>query len=161
MQWVRIQVVRGRAYRSSDGWQVYGGAADGDIDWVHPLTGRRMPFWPDAMGMVGHLLGGHALGPHLDSVRPDGHLEGTHLLDEHLSPAAAMGFDAGPFVFGRFRFAVATEDAAGNVVTDGVVVHSCVINSLPPPALDLRPTEQDEVTGRMSFSFTPSERLIG
>ncbi len=161
MQCVRIQVVRGRAYRSTDGWQVCGGAGGDGIDWDHPLTSRRMPFWPDAMGMVGHLLGGHGLGPHLDSVRPDGHLEGTYLLDEQLYPAAAMEFDAGPYVFGRFHFAVVTEDGAGNVVTDGVVIHSCVVNSAPSPAFDLRPVAQEQATGRMSFSFTPSERLIG
>ncbi len=161
MQCVRIQVVRGRAYRSTDGWQVCGGADGGGIDWDHPLTSRRMPFWPDAMSVAGHLSGGHALGPHLDSVRPDGHLEGTHLLDEHSYPAAAMEFEVGPFVFGRFRFAVVTEDAFGNVMRDGVVVHSCVVNSSPLPAFDLRPTAQDRATGRMSFSFTPSERLVG
>jgi hypothetical protein len=118
-------------------------------------------FWPDAPAMAGHLQGGHVMATHLDSVLPDGHLEGTHLQDGHHWPAAAVAYEAGPFVFGRFGHAVVTTDMIGNATTQGVTVQETVVNSDPPPASDLMPTGYDPVTGRMTFSFTASDRLTG
>jgi len=161
LQAIRIGVVRGLAYRSVDGFRVYGDGGTGLIDWVHPVTPRRQMLWPDAHVLPGHLLGGHLMGPHLDGVRPDGHLEGTHLLDEHLFPAATMVYETDSFVFGRFRHAVVTEDDLGNAMVSGVTVHETVINSDPPPAREFKAAAYDEDSDQMSFSFAPSEQLTG
>jgi hypothetical protein len=110
---------------------------------------------------MGHLLAGHLMGAHLDSIRPDGHLEGTHLQDEHLFPAVPTVFESDPLVFGRFRFGVVIEDAVGNATVEGVEVREHVVNSYPPAAHDLLPTEHDAESDRLSFSFTASEKLIG
>jgi hypothetical protein len=161
MQTIRIGVVRGRAYHSSDGFHVYGDRGTGVMDWVHPVTPRRELFWPDAAAMAGHLLAGHVMGPHLDSVRPDGHLEGVHLLDECLMPAAAILYESDPLVFGRFRHAVVTEDAIGNATQAGVTIHETVINSEPAAARDLKPVSYDAGSHRLTLAFSPSERLVG
>src|SRR5687767_11302149 len=102
MQAVRIGVIRGRQFRSSDGFQVYGDGGSGTIDWTHPVSARRQLFWEDAAASGEHLRGGHCVGPHLEAIRPDGHVEGTHLLDAYLYPAAAVVFETDAFVFGRF-----------------------------------------------------------
>lgn len=159
MQAIQIQVVPSRSFCSGDGFQVYGDGGTGQMDWSYALTSRRRLFWPDASAAAGHLLGGHAMGPHLDGIRPDGHVQGMHLLDEHLFPAASIIYETDPLVFGRFRHAVVTEDAAGNATTTGVTVHETVINSAPPPAFDFRPAAWDQGDGRLTFSFSPSDRL--
>ena len=161
MQRIAVGVVRNRCFRSGDGFQVYGDGGTGQMAWGHPVTPRRMLLWPDAPATAGHLLGGHLTAMHLDSIWADGHLEGTHLLDEHVRPGATVVYETGPFVFGRFRHAVVTEDAIGNATTQGVTVHETVVNSDPPPAGDLLPTDHDPATGIMAFSFTPSDRLTG
>ncbi len=161
MQSIRIGVVRERRFCSTDGFHVYGDSGSGVMDWVHPVTPRRELFWPDAAVVAGHLLAGHVMGPHLDSVRPDGHLEGVHLLDECLMPAAAIFCETDPLVFGRFRHAVVTEDAIGNATQAGVTIRERVINSEPAAARDLKPVSYDAGSHRLTFSFVPSERLVG
>jgi len=161
MQTIRIGVLRGRSFRSTDGFHVYGDGGRGQMDWVHPLTSRRELFWPDASPTAGHLLGGHVMGPHLDGVRPDGHLEGLHLRDRHLLPAAAVYYETDPLVFGRFGHAVVTQDAVGNSTTAGVTVYETVINSGPPPPGAFRPALYEGATDRLTLSFSPSERLTG
>lgn len=161
MQVIRIGVLRSGRYRSGDGFQVYGDAGTGQVDWEHPVTPRRELLWPDVPVMVGHTSGGHLMGMHLDHVVPDGHLAGTHLLDEHLYPAGLVAFEAGPFVFGRFRHAVLMEDGLGNAELGGVTVHETVINSEPMAASELRPIGYEARTGGLTFAFWPSDRLIG
>ena len=161
MQAIRIGVVRGRQFHSSDGFQVYGDRGSGTIDWVHPVSPRRQLLWEDAAVSGQHLRNGHCVGPHLDGVRPDGHLEGTHLLDACLWPAAAIVFETDAFVFGRFSHGVVTEDGLGNANLVGVTVHQTVVNSAPEPAFDLRPSSYDMGTGRLTLTFVPSDRLVG
>lgn len=161
MQSVRIGIVRGRAFRSSDGFEIYGDGGTGKMDLDHPVSTRRVLLWPEACPMAGHLLDGHVVARHLDAIRPDGHLEGTHLLDACLYPAAVIGEEVGPYVFGRFRFAVVTQDAAGNRETNEVAINEVVVNCESAPARRLRPTAYEAGSGRMMFAFEPSERLVG
>lgn len=161
MQRVRIEVVRSQSYCLTDGFQVYTDGGTGVMDWVHPATPRRVLLWDDLPPMAGYLLGGHMAGQHLDGRMPDRHGEQTWLLDEHLLPAGTVAWESGPHVFGRFKFAVVMEDAAGNAATEGVRVYEQVINSEPAPPADLRPEAYDPVTGRMTLRFTPSGRLAG
>jgi hypothetical protein len=161
MQRVRIEVVRSGAYRSTDGFQVYTDNGKGPIDWEHPATPRRVPFWEDVPPLAGHLLGGHVAGQHLDGRMPDRHGEETWLLDEHLRPAGVVAWESEPHVFGRFQYAVVTEDSAGNAATTGVAIHQVVINSEPAAPAELRPESFDPLVGRMTFRFEPSTRLAG
>ncbi len=161
MQAIRIGVVRGPSYRSTDGFEVFGDGGSGTMDWVHPMTPRRQMFWPDAPAPSAHVAGGHVMATHLDSVQGDGHLEGTHLLDGWLMPAAMMFYETDPWVFGRFRHAVVTADGVGNATTAGVTVQEMVINSEPPPASGFRPASHDAQTGQLTFSFSGSPRLTG
>jgi len=161
MQTIRIGVIRGRPYRSVDGFQVYGDEGTGQMDWTRPVTSRRQLLWPDGQMMPGHLFVGHLMAQHLDAIRPDGHLEGTHLMDDHLYPAALVEYETDPFVFGRFQHAVVTEDAVGNSITSGVTVFETVINSEPASPREFKPAAHDVGLGRFSFSFVPSERLVG
>jgi len=161
MRAIRIQVIRSRTYCSEDGWHVYSDGGTGSMDWGHPVTPRRQLFWDDVPPVARHLLGGHMMGHHLDSVVPDGLFEGLHLLDEHLYPAMNVTWETGPFVFGRFQHAVVTEDAAGNVEMSGVNIYEQVINSDPPPARDICLRSHDSLIDRLTFSFVPSDRLIG
>lgn len=161
MQRVRIEVVRSSRWKSADGFQVYGDGGSGVVDWTRPLTARRMRFWEDLPAMADHLLAGHVRGQHVDGVMPDRHGDETWLLDEHLKPAGVVAWESRPVVFGRFRFAVVTEDAAGNASTGGVVVHEVVVNSEPAPAGRLRPESFDPATGRLTLRFEPSLRLTG
>lgn len=131
------------------------------MDWSHPLTSRLMMFWEDAAIVPGHLLGGHVRSEHLDSVRRDGHLTGTHLLDNQGYPAGTTVFESAPHVFGRFRYAVVTEDVYGNRQTSGVQIDEFVINDDPPAASELRPMDRDVQTGQFTFSFRPSAKLVG
>lgn len=161
MQAIRIQVVRSRAYCSEDGWHVYGDGCTGSMDWENPVTSRRQLFWDDVPPVARHLLGGHVMAHHLDCVRPDGLFEGLHLLDEHLYPAMSVAWETGLFVFGRFKHAVVTKDAAGNAEMSGVHVYEQVINSDPPPARGLCPQSHDSQTDCMTLSFVQSDRLTG
>ena len=161
METIRIGVVPSRSYRATDGFHVYGDGGTGQVDWVHPVTPRRQLLWDDAPVVPGHLLGGHGMGLHLDNVCSDGHVRGTHLLDEHLIPAAAAVYETEPFVFGRFRHALVTEDAVGNATTQDVTVHETVVNAEPLTAGDLVPTAHDPASDRLTFSFSASERLTG
>ncbi len=161
MQRVRIEVVRSRPYCSTDGFQVYTDGGTGVMDWSHPATSRRVLLWDDVPPMAGHLLGGHVAAQHLDGRMPDRHGDQTWLLDEHLLPAGTVGWESEPRVFGRFRFAVVTEDAAGNSAIEGVQVYEQVVNSEPAPAADLCPQAYDQPTGRLTLGFTPSRRLVG
>ena len=161
MQSIRMGVVRGRAFCSSDGFELYGDGGMGQMDWDHPVSARRVLLWPEACPMAGHLLEGHGVARHLDAFRPDGHLEGTHLLDACSYPATTIHCEVGSYVFGRFGFAVVTEDAAGNCDTNGVVIHEVVLNSEPEPARRLRPTAHDAGSDCMTLAFEPSDRLVG
>jgi hypothetical protein len=118
-------------------------------------------FWDDQAPMTDHLMAGHLMARHLDAVAIDGHCEGTHLLDRHLHPAAALIFETPLLIFGRFRFAVVTEDIAGNRNWSDAIINEQVVNSKPLSAGNLRPRNQDGVTGQMSFSFVPGRRLVG
>jgi hypothetical protein len=161
MQGIRIGVVRGRKYLSTDGFHIYGDGGTGQMDWAHPVTPRRILFWDDAPVIVGHLFGGHVVSQHLDGVRADGHLEGTHLLDENLFPATAVACEVGPFVFGRFGHAVAVEDQVGNTAKTGLTIYETVINSEPESSDDFQLLSYDSQLDRMTFLFQPSERLTG
>ena len=161
MQSIRMGVVRGRAFCSSDGFELYGDGGTGQMDWDHPVSARRVLLWPEACPMAGHLLEGHGVARHLDAFRPDGHVEGTHLLDACLYPAATIEEEVGSYVFGRFQLAIVTRDAAGNQETDGVDIPEAVVNSAPEPVRRLRPTAHDAGSDRMTFAFEPSERLVG
>ena len=161
MQAIRFGVVRGRRYRSTDGFHIYGDGGTGQMDWMHPVTPRRILLWDDAPAIAGHLLGGHVMGRHLDGVKVDGHLEGTHLLDENMFPATAVCYEMDPFVFGRFRHAVVMEDELGNATKTGLTVYETVINSYPAPADDFQPVLYDSQLDRLTFSFRSSERLTG
>jgi len=161
MQHIRFTVVRDGRFRSVDGLNIHSDGGTGVMDWAHPVTPRRLLFWEDAGPMPPHLLAGHLMARHLDSVRFEGHLTGTHLLDCQGHPAGTTVFEVGPFVFGRFRHAVVTEDELGNRRLDGVIVRESVINSDPPPPSHFRAEEFDPATGILAFSFTPSEKLVG
>jgi hypothetical protein len=154
-------VVRGRAFCSSDGFEIFGDGGTGKMDWDHPVTARRVLLWPETCPMAGHLLDGHVAARHMDAFQPDGHLEGTHLLDAYLYPAATIDDEVGPCVLGRFRFAIVMQDVAGNRETDGVTINEVVVNSEPEPARRLRPTARDAGSDRMTFAFEPSNRLVG
>ncbi|HSW46491.1 MAG TPA: hypothetical protein VLM89_13065 [Phycisphaerae bacterium] len=161
MKRVRIEVVRGRAYCSTDGFQVHGDRGTGMMDRDHPLTPRRILFWDDVPAMAGHLLGGHAAAQHLDGRMPDRHGEETWLLDEHLWPAGTVAWESEPHVFGRFRYAVAIEDAAGNRAVEGAPVEEVVVHSEPAPPSELVPQSYDALTGRLTLRFRPSLKLAG
>jgi hypothetical protein len=161
MQKIRIQVVRSRRYRATDAFHVCWDHGTGVMDWAHPETGRRIMFWEDAPVAAGHLVGGFMMGPHLDGSRPDGHLEGTHLLDAQAFPAASIAYDSEPLIFGRFRYAVVTQDAAGNTLTDGVMVHEAVINSDPPPPGDFHVAAYRGDIHQLEFSLPASPGLVG
>lgn len=158
---ISISVVRGRSFRSVDGFQVYGDSGSGTVDYDYPLTSRRQLLWDDMPVLVGHMLDGHVMSVHLDGVVTDGHLEGTHLLDEHSYPAATTVFESRPHVFGRFRHTVVMEDAVGNMTTSGVTVHGTVVNSDPPPADAFVPSSHDGGTDQLTFTFGPSDYLVG
>lgn len=161
MQQLVINVIRSRRFTSGDGFHVYGNGGSGAIDWDHPITSRRYLFRPDAPPAAAHLLAAHLHPVHLDSVTGDGHQEGTHLLDEHLRPASAVTFVTRSMVFGRFLHAVVVEDSVGNTDLQQAVIHEQVINAAPPPPSDFKAIHWDEITGRLSFAFTPSDRLVG
>jgi hypothetical protein len=155
MQRIRIGLVRSGC-ASGGGFQVYAGSGAGGIDWSHPITPRRQLFWPEAEGFAGHLLGGHISRRHLEAFCSDGHVQGTHLLDRALQPAAVVSFEAGPYVFGRFHYALVPEDAVGNP-GEAVLVEK-VLSSEPAGASRLLPTDC-AADGRLVFTFIPSIKL--
>ncbi|HOA73996.1 MAG TPA: hypothetical protein PL151_07730 [Phycisphaerae bacterium] len=161
MQMIQFAVVREARFRSVDGFHVCGDHGKGTIDWAHPLTPRRLLFWDDALPMQPHLQAGHLMGHHLDSIFREGHLAGTHLLDRHGEPAGVIIFEAGPYVFGRFKHVVWTQDELGNQTYLETDVHETLINSYPPAASNFRVEHFDEQTGVMTFSFKPSQKLVG
>ena len=161
MERICLGVVPRRSFDAADGFHVYGDRGSGQVDWTHPVTSRRILFWPDAPVQPGHLSGGHLMASHLGEVCCDGHVQGVHLLDDHLYPAAPAMYVSEPFVFGRFRHAVVTEDAFSNATAADVVVHETVVNSDPPPAGEMVPVVHDPATDRATLTFSPSDRLIG
>lgn len=161
MKRIQFAVVRDARFRSVDGFHICGDGGTGIIDWAHPLTPRRLLFWDDALPMQAHLLAGHLTGHHLDSIFREGHLSGTHLMDRHGHPAGTVVFEAGPYVFGRFRHVIWVQDELGNQRYLETAVHETVVNSHPPAASDFKPESIDEATGVVTFSFTPSEKLVG
>lgn len=156
MQRVSVGVVRGQGCREGDGFEVYGDRGGGQVDWLHPLTGRTQLLWDGCGQLPGHVNGGHLAAAHLCSVTADGHTLGTHLLDTHLRPAFAVNWQSEPYVFGRFQHAVVMVDRAGNAQSTPAV-HSTVINSWPEPPRDLVASEQLSPGGAMRFRFTPAE----
>jgi len=161
MQNIRFAVVRDARFRSVDGFHICGDRGTGVIDWLHPVTPRRLLFWDDALPMQSHLQAGHVLGHHLDSIFREGHLSGTHLLDQHGRPAGTVVVEVGPFVFGRFRHVIWTMDELGNQRYQEAVVHEQIISSDPAPAAELRVESFDSTTGVLGFAFEPSDRLAG
>jgi len=161
MQQLVIDVVRRRGFASGDGFHVYGNGGSGAVDWEHPVTSRRYLLHPDTPPAATHLRAEHLHTMHLDTVTADGHLQGTHLLDACQWPAGVISHVSRPLVFGRFSHAVVVEDAAGNADTAGAVFHEQVINAAPPPPSEFKAVEHDASTGRLTFSFTPSDRLAG
>lgn len=161
MQNIRFEIVPQPLFRCVDGVHIYTDRGTGVIDWLHPATPRRLLFWEDALPMAPHLDSGHLAGHHLDSIRREGHLLGSHLLDGHVQPAATRVFEVGPFVFGRFQHVVMPVDEIGNMRYLDAPIHVCSINSDPPPAVSLRAIACDEDTGRLTFSFEPSTKLVG
>ncbi len=161
MQRLAIRVVRGRNYHPGDGFTVFGDGGRGAIDWDQPLTTRKTLFWEGASPVAGLLEGGHLAERHLNGILPDRHLYGTFLLDAHLQPAALITWHSDPYVFGRFRMAVVTEDAVGHRHVEDAAVCEHVVHSAPPPARSLRPAVFDASYGCMTFAFQAAERLIG
>jgi hypothetical protein len=161
MKRIQFAVVRDARFRSVDGFHICGDGGTGTIDWAHPITPRRLLFWEDALPMQPHLLAGHLAGHHLDSIFRKGHLSGTHLLDRHGQPAGTTVFEAGPFVFGRFKHVIWTQDELGNQRYLETVVHETVINSYPSPVSNFKAEDCDGQTGTVRFSFTPSDKLVG
>ncbi len=161
MQNIRFEIVPQPLFRGVDGVHIYTDHGTGVVDWLHPATPRRLLFWEDALPMAPHLDTGHLTGHHVDSIRREGHFLGIHLLDQHLRPAATRVFELGPFVFGRFQHVILALDEIGNMRYLEAPVYACSINSDPPPAARLRATAYDEATGTITFSFQPSEKLVG
>lgn len=161
MQSIRMSVMRDARFRCVDGFHVYGDGGSGVMDWDHPVTPRRMLFWNDAECVAMHVEAGHLMARHLDSIRFDGHLDGVHLLDEHTLAAGTTVVELGPFVFGRFRHAVVTEDEIGNRQPGGATIYETAVNSAPAASSRLRAESHDEVSGVLAFSFVPSEKLSG
>lgn len=161
MQSIELAVVRDSRFRSVDGFQIYGDSGTGVMDWIHPVTPRRLLFWEDALPFAPHLECGHLAGHHVDSIMREGHLSGTHLMDRQGEPAGTTRFVAGPFVFGRFRHAVVPVDDIGNERSGEAVIQEATVNSDPPAASRFRAERWDGATGRLMFSFRGSERLLG
>jgi hypothetical protein len=154
VKWVTIQVVRGRRFGSMHAFVIRDAAG-------RAVTPRPLRLWPERRGFAGHLCGLHAAVRHCDNIEPDRWFEGTHLLDEQLLPAAAIRYEIGPHVFGRFRYEVEITDEFGNRSADEAVTFHGVISSWPAPARGLRVTGWDESSGRLSFCFETSEQLVG
>lgn len=161
MQILELNVMPARRYVSQDGFQVYADHGTGVMDWSHAVSGRRLPFWEDASPAANHLEGAQGVSPHLDAVRWPGHALTLHLVHEHLYPTSPVTWHSRPLVFGRFRYAVVAEDAAGNARTEDALIRTFVINSEPTGPTDLRPAAFSFDTGRHTFGFTGSDQLVG
>lgn len=160
MQSVRLLVPRRKEYRGGDGFEVFGNGGSGAIDFSKPVTNRRVLLWSEAAGRRGHLLDGHLMLRHLDSVDRDGHLSGIHLNDEHLMPAGVIQVEVGRYVLGRFLHAVRTVDGAGNWSSDTPVTLTTVINSCPDRPGRLVALLHDAEADQLTFSFEASPKLV-
>lgn len=159
MERVAIEVMRRRTIRGGDRFEVFGDGGTGVVDTNAPLSDRALAYWDGLPGQAGHLRDGHLAGLHLDAVIPDGHLAGRHLTAEHMWPAALLVFETRRLYFGEFRFAVGTMDFAGNRSSGVSEVVVRVVNSSPRRASTLTKAGFDEVTRRLSFTFSPSPDL--
>lgn len=159
MQSVRVIVARRRDFAPGDAFEVFGNGGRGAIDFSRPLTPHPVAFWPDAVPTAGHLRDAHLCVFHLAAVHgADGHLLGTHLLDRHLRPERAMGFEAGRYCLGRFRFAVRVVDPSGNTRAEDVPEAEVVVNASPEPPCGFVPSASG-AGGRMTFVFRGSLRM--
>ncbi len=156
MQSVWLIVTRRPEYVAGDRFEVYGDGGSGAIDFANALSDRPIPFWREAPPREGHLLDGHLVLQHLDSVQPDRHLSGLHLTDEHLRPAAALVFETRGYHFGAFKHAIKVFDAWGNVSQDEPVEVTTVINSSPRAPADFNRHEYDAQMDQVAFSFAKS-----
>lgn len=161
MQSVRILIPRKTEYRAGDAFDVFGNGGSGAIDFLNPLTSRKLMLWPESAERRGHLLDGHLTMKHLDGIRPDGHLDGIHLNDRFLMPAGARLVEVGRYVFGRFDHAVRLYDRFGNTHVQTPVTLSTVINSSPSAPERLTAQSHDAGSDQMTFSFEPSLKLVG
>jgi len=161
MQSVRLLVPRETEFRGGDGFDVFGDGGGGAIDFSAPLVPRRMRLWAESAGRRGHVLDGHLVLRHLDSVDPDGHLTGLHFHDRFLMPGGALAVEVGRYVFGRFLHAVRMYDAYGNTHGAAPVTLDTVINSVPARPRRLTAKSYDPVGDRVTFSFEPSPKLVG
>ena len=143
-------------YRSGDTFQVYGDGGTGSVDYSRAISDAPVPFWPGAALRAGHLLDGHVVLPHLDSVQPDGHLEGRHGLGEHLWPGRAIVFQTPEYYFGAVRHAVRTYDHVGNCRPEEPLVVETVVNSSPRAPSEARLWGYDEPSGRVIIAFEAS-----
>ncbi len=159
MESVVIEFQRRRSVRGGDRFEIFGDGGTGVIDQSTPLTDQPPAYWEGLPGRRGHLRDGHLATLHLDNVLPDGHLCGRHLSAEHLWPAALLVFVSRPLYFGLFRFAAKTVDLVGNRSATVSEVVGRVVNSSPRRGSSLQKAGFDEVTRRMSFSFTQSPDL--
>ncbi len=159
MESIRVELARGASTRGDDAFELLWDAGTGTIDTTVALTDRPIGFWEGLPFQRGHLLDGHAIGLHLDSVLPDGHGAGRHLTAEHLRPAGLLSFESLPVYFGRFQFAARQVDRVGNRGTQLSDLATSVVNSSPRPADALVCSGFDETERRASFSFVPSPDL--
>jgi hypothetical protein len=159
MEPVVIEVLRRRAARGGDRFEVLGDGGAGPIDRDRPLTDAPVAFWQGLPDQRGHLLDGHLAGLHLDNVVPDGHLSGPHLAAEHLWPAAVLTFATRPLYFGEFQFAAGAVDAVGNVSDELSPVVRRVVNASPRPARSLAKSAFDQDERRLTFTLRPSPDL--
>ena len=161
MQSVRILIPRRTEYRAGDVFDVFGNGGSGAIDFLNPLTSRRLMVWPETADRRGHLLDGHLTNKHLDGIRPDGHLEGIHLNDRFLMPAGALLVEVGRYVFGRFDHAVPLYARFGNPPAPPPRPLSTVSTSRPSAPERLSAQSYDAGNDQVTFSFEPSLKLVG
>jgi hypothetical protein len=159
MQRVVLGVLRRRVYRSGDTFGVYGDGGTGSIVYGRAISDAPVPFWPGAALRAGHLLDGHGVLPHLDSVQPDGHLEGLHVLGEHFWPSRAIVFETPEYYFGVVRHAVRTYDHSGNCRPDEPLVVETVVNSSPRAPSGARLWGYDAQLGQVILAFEASPEL--
>ena len=153
MQRIAIGVSRLRRYSSDVSFEVLGDLGSGELDAAHPLTAGPVRLWPDAAPRAGHLLDGHLMAPHSDSVDPDGHLEAGHVMGEHLWPAIATVFESPGYVFGRFGHGVRMRDGVGN--ESGVAESAVTVNSSPRAPRFVTRVGNEEGSDQVVFEFEP------
>lgn len=155
MQRIRILVPRGRGLGPDTSVEWYGDLGVGVIDYDRAFPPGRKLLWPEAPEFSGHILGGHLMNNHLDSVETDGHLEGVHLQETHMEATFALVLDSPRYVFGRFRHALRMFNGAGNATGEGAIELIRTVNSSPPVPLGLRRRGWDAETSQLSFEFEP------